>query len=59
VLLMALMTFGWRLQDMAYYLAPTRNATVTISLCGSHAFADAFDTKCVPGGTRVILHTLV
>lgn len=36
-------------QDVVYYVAPTQNVTVTVSLCGSRTFADAFDTKCAHG----------
>ncbi|KAK9842270.1 hypothetical protein WJX81_003820 [Elliptochloris bilobata] len=32
-------------KDVVYYIVPTQNITATVSLCGSHTFADAFDTK--------------
>lgn len=32
-------------QDVVYYFAPKESAWVTISLCTSSAFSDAFDTK--------------
>ena len=32
-------------QDVVYFFAPQQSARVTISLCASSAFSDAFDTK--------------
>ena len=33
------------LQDVVYFFAPEQAARITISLCPSSAFSDAFDTK--------------
>ena len=32
-------------QDVVYFFAPQQSARLTISLCASSAFSDAFDTK--------------
>lgn len=32
-------------QDVVYYFAPKQDVSVTISLCASAAYSDAFDTK--------------
>lgn len=52
---------GGALQDVAYYLAPEQDAQITVSLCGSAAHSDAFDTKLYvvadlnnPRGSRVL-----